>query len=179
MKALSVLLLATFFFVSYQLKSQCDPDWANIELGKTGTTICQNTQLGSLLVLLTVYTDGNNDVCDRFCTPADLNSYLNRNNGWEGTTGIRWKALEKIGIFLLECTTDLKKIKTWYDQKRTGFDVFVNIFGGKLWGRVDSVNPQYVGVKHSLSKDLIIKTSWSQIVKACHIEDGSRTGRNY
>eukprot|EP01017_Pseudomicrothorax_dubius_P003108 TRINITY_DN10363_c0_g1_i2.p1 TRINITY_DN10363_c0_g1~~TRINITY_DN10363_c0_g1_i2.p1 ORF type:complete len:181 (+),score=6.83 TRINITY_DN10363_c0_g1_i2:34-576(+) len=178
MKILSIILLMAFALNSLQINDQCDPEWGSIRLGDTNTTICQNNQLGSLLLLLSDYIDGNTEVCERNCTPKDLNLWLNRNEGWDDRTGgIRWKALERAGIFLVDCTTDQKKITKSYEERSRGFDILASIFGGKLWARVASVSPQRIGVIHTRSNGNVIKISWSQVVKACHIEDSARSGR--
>eukprot|EP01017_Pseudomicrothorax_dubius_P026658 TRINITY_DN2996_c0_g1_i3.p1 TRINITY_DN2996_c0_g1~~TRINITY_DN2996_c0_g1_i3.p1 ORF type:complete len:179 (-),score=41.88 TRINITY_DN2996_c0_g1_i3:42-578(-) len=177
MKALAVVLLAAIALVSYQIPEQCDPRWAYARLGNTNTTICENYQVGSLLVLFADLVEDNKDLCEKFCNPKHLSDWLNKNDGWEGNNGIKWKVMEKLGIYLVECTTDKKKIKSWIDNSKSGFTAFVNILDGNVWARLDFVKPDEITVYHGRQTRMMERHGWDVLSKGCLVEERRRTQR--
>eukprot|EP01017_Pseudomicrothorax_dubius_P027107 TRINITY_DN3084_c0_g2_i1.p1 TRINITY_DN3084_c0_g2~~TRINITY_DN3084_c0_g2_i1.p1 ORF type:complete len:179 (-),score=36.43 TRINITY_DN3084_c0_g2_i1:29-565(-) len=154
---------------------QCDQRWAYTKLGKTNTTICENYQLGSLLTCLTYFTSQRDRLCSqehRWCYPHVLNDWLNANDGWDGTTGIKWKVFEKLNIRLLECTTDYRQIIKWYNERIVERSIILNIHDGNLWVFADFVYPERISISNPRdTRESTVEKN--RILKACRIEDGN------
>eukprot|EP01017_Pseudomicrothorax_dubius_P041420 TRINITY_DN6623_c0_g1_i2.p1 TRINITY_DN6623_c0_g1~~TRINITY_DN6623_c0_g1_i2.p1 ORF type:complete len:183 (-),score=18.04 TRINITY_DN6623_c0_g1_i2:131-679(-) len=177
MKFFVIAVLVVLASASYKTEDQCDKRWAYKKLGNTNTTICENYPLGSLMVSLTYFIKNRHKICsqvqeERWCYPNVFNEWLTKNDAWEGTTSIKFKALEKLNVYLLGCTTNKRQILKWYDEKKSGRDIIVNIHGGNIWAMVEFAYPDRVSVANPRDprEDSI---PIDQVIKACYFENGN------
>eukprot|EP01017_Pseudomicrothorax_dubius_P005823 TRINITY_DN11560_c0_g1_i3.p1 TRINITY_DN11560_c0_g1~~TRINITY_DN11560_c0_g1_i3.p1 ORF type:complete len:184 (-),score=17.07 TRINITY_DN11560_c0_g1_i3:124-675(-) len=175
MKAQALVLLATLIVASYQVENMCNKRWAYNQIANTNTTICENYLLGSLLALVGNKVAKSDIVCPpgtRNCNLITANEWLIKNNGWDGTSGLNWKVLERFGIYLGECTTDQRKMYKWHQQNSLEFEIIINTYDGNMWGEIVKMVPEdFVGIYHGRSHDTMVKIDWSQIVKGCKLEN--------
>ena len=111
---------------SWSLFKQCDPSWANQELGTCGgTTICAaGCAMSSVAMILR--TKGVS------IDPSSLNSWLRNNGGYEGGCDIVWSAVDRFGKTSFQGieTADYATICAGI---RAGHGIVANVRGGSHW----------------------------------------------
>jgi hypothetical protein len=85
------LLIALAFARTYPLYKQCDPKWANEQLGTSANTICK-AGCAMSSVAMGLSGAGHN------YNPSTLNSWLKSNGGYVSGDLIVWGSVSKIGM---------------------------------------------------------------------------------
>ncbi len=115
-------LVATVFCRNYPLMKQCDPRWANVELGTSGTTICR---IGCLITAVAMALDG----CGWSYDPSTFNTWLNANGGYYNGGEYIWSTPNRIGFVFQGKVSNL--YIPYNLNKRNA--VLCNVRGGTHW----------------------------------------------
>lgn len=112
----------------YPMYKQCDPQWANDQLGTSPlNTICKAGCLMSSAAMALSAT-GNN------YNPRTLNSWLKNNKGYVQDDLFVWASINSIGLTFKGFITN-SQIKNYVDA---GYVVIVNVRNGGHWVLVKS-----------------------------------------
>lgn len=119
---LFALFLAIALCRTYPLYKQCDPAWANDQLGTSSNTICKAGCLMSSAAMALSGTGQNYN-------PRTLNQWLKANGGYASGDLLIWSVLSKIGL-TFEGKVANSQIKAKLDAGKV---VICNVHNGGHW----------------------------------------------
>lgn len=119
---ISCLLVAAVISRSYPTYKQCDPQWANDQLGTSSNTICRAGCLMSSAAMALTGTGHSQN-------PHTLNIWLKNNGGYVSQDLFVWASINKLGITFQGFIAN-SAIKSSLDAGKV---VIVNVNNGGHW----------------------------------------------
>lgn len=116
------LFIVAIFSRSYPLYKQCDPKWANEQLGTSSVTICK---AGCLMSSASMGLSGVGHAYN----PSTLNTWLKGHGGYVSGDLFVWASINPIGL-TFEGKVSNSQIKTKLDQGKV---VICNVHNGGHW----------------------------------------------
>ncbi len=144
-----VLLITLALSRTYPMFKQCDPRWADVQLGTSSNTICN---AGSLISSVSMFLAGLGFKFD----PSTLNSWLKSNRGYVSGDLFDWNSIYSLYNLKFDGFVANSQIKHNLDS---GNIVICNVHNGKHWVLAYGYNgdnilvndPNYTVPSYSLS----------------------------
>jgi hypothetical protein len=136
---MKIILLLAFIALamsrSYPLYKQCDPKWANEQLGTSANTICKAGCAMSSLAMALAGTGHNYN-------PSTLNAWLKGHGGYVSGDLLVWGSVNSLGLTFQGKVAN-SQIKAKLDA---GFAVICNVHNGGHWVLAHSYSGDNINV---------------------------------
>jgi hypothetical protein len=129
------LLVVGILTRSYPMYKQCDPSWANQQLGTSSDTICKAGCLMSSAAMALAGTGHSYN-------PSTLNTWLKAHGGYVSGDLFVWGSINTLGL-VYQGKVANSQIKAKLDQ---GFVVICNVHNGGHWVLAHSYNGDNINV---------------------------------